>query len=91
MAKRAVAWERPLLRAPGRNFSGGSPFSPQDCWEEGFARAPDTLLALPIFVIRNHLTSARKILGAALEDLASDRSEDPHEELRELGLDRHFS
>ena len=46
---------------------------------------------IPIFDIRNHLTSARKIFRAALETLASERSEDPHEELRELGLDRHFS
>lgn len=46
---------------------------------------------LPIFDIRNHLTAARKIFRAALQNLAAERSEDPHEELRELGLERHLS
>ena len=46
---------------------------------------------ISIFDIRNHLTAARKIFRAALEALASERSEDPREELRELGLDRHLS
>jgi len=46
---------------------------------------------LPIFDIRNHLTAARKIFRAALQALAAERSEDPQEELRELGLDRHLT
>ncbi|HZL72710.1 MAG TPA: hypothetical protein VFC86_09635 [Planctomycetota bacterium] len=45
---------------------------------------------IPLFDICNHLMAARKIFRASLQAFAIERSEDPREELRELGLDRHI-
>lgn len=46
---------------------------------------------LSVFDVANYLTAARKIFRASLQAIACEHSEDPAEELRELGLDRHLS
>ena len=46
---------------------------------------------LSVFDVCNYLTAARKIFRASLQALASEHSEDPGGELRELGLEVHLS
>jgi RNA polymerase sigma factor (sigma-70 family) len=45
---------------------------------------------IPVYDVSNRLMAARKRFRQALLDLAAERSPDPMEEMRELGLSRYF-